>query len=157
MKTAIKSTLLAFIFAGSLPFSMAHATQDDHKGEVVVFKTPWCGCCQVWVDALKKAGYRVESNDLEDLTAIRKQAGVPDDMQGCHTAVVGDERKYVLEGHVPLEAIEKVLAETPDVRGIAVPGMPMGSLGMGNDPHAQYDVYAYSSDAEPTIFYKAGQ
>ncbi|ASP33441.1 DUF411 domain-containing protein [Labrenzia sp. VG12] len=126
---------------GSALFLSAAAQAGDET-TITVYKTPWCGCCEVWTDAVEAAGYTVVVEDHDDLTAIKKQAGVPDDMQACHTAVIGDERKYIVEGHVPLEAMEKLMSERPDIRGIAVPGMPQGSLGMGHDPDARYSVYA---------------
>lgn len=123
--------------------------------EMTVYKTPWCGCCHAWTEAVEKAGYQVSTVDLEDLSAIRKQAGVPAEMEGCHIAAV---EGYFLEGHVPLEAIETLLSERPEVAGLAAPGMPQGSLGMGDDPSAAYEVYAVPRDTSeaPSVFYKAG-
>lgn len=122
---------------------------------IAVYKTPWCGCCHAWAEAVGKAGYQVKTVDLEDLSQIRKQAGVPTEMEGCHVAAI---EGYFLEGHVPLEAIEKLLAERPAISGLAVPGMPQGSLGMGEDPAATYQVYAVARDAsEPAaVYYEAG-
>ncbi|MGO4562605.1 DUF411 domain-containing protein [Rhizobiales bacterium 3FA27D7] len=123
--------------------------------EMTVYKTPWCGCCHTWAEAVEKAGYQVSKVDLEDLSSIRKQAGVPAEMKGCHIAAVDG---YFLEGHVPLEAVEKLLSERPDVAGLAAPGMPQGSLGMGDDPSASYEVYAVPRQASeaPQVFYRAG-
>ncbi len=123
---------------------------------VTVYKTPWCGCCHAWAEAVEKAGYQVTTVDLEDLSQIRKQAGVPAGMEGCHAAAL---EGYFLEGHVPLEAIGKLLAERPAVAGLAVPGMPQGSLGMGDDPAASYEVYAVPRDGSepPAVFYQAGR
>jgi len=122
---------------------------------MTVYKTPWCGCCHAWAEAAEKAGYRVTTVDLEDLSQVRKQPGVPAEMEGCHVAAING---YFLEGHMPLEAIGKLLSERPEIAGLAVPGMPQGSLGMGDDPSAVYDVYAVTCDtsAAPTVFYKAG-
>jgi hypothetical protein len=148
----IRVLMLAAI-VGTAGFSAAQAEEDM---KMTVFKTPWCGCCEVWTQAMKQDGYDVTVRDLEDLTAIKKQAQVPGKLEGCHTAVLGE---YVLEGHVPLQAIEKLMSERPEIRGIAVPGMPQGSLGMGEDPEAQYVVYAFDRDpsVEPDIFFKAGE
>ncbi|WP_299870227.1 DUF411 domain-containing protein [uncultured Hoeflea sp.] len=158
MTKTIKFALAAFVAAAALPLPTQAA---DGAGEqhIMVFKTPWCGCCQSWVDAMKGAGYTVDTQDLEDLTAIKKQAGVTSELEACHTAVIGGERKYTLEGHVPIEAVEKLMSERPDIRGIATPGMPMGSLGMGYDPEAKYEVYAFSgrSGETPTLFHRAGE
>lgn len=124
--------------------------------EMTVYKTPWCGCCHAWAEAVEKAGYQVSTVDLEDLSGIRKQAGVPADMEGCHIAAVDG---YFLEGHVPLEAIGKLLSERPEIAGLAVPGMPQGSLGMGEATSAAYEVYAVPRDISegPSVFYEAGR
>ncbi|MBO6508326.1 MAG: DUF411 domain-containing protein [Roseibium sp.] len=147
--------------AGLLALSItAHAHAGEvGKTSVTVYKTPWCGCCQVWTDAIEAAGYTVAVHDVEDLSAIKKQAGVPDDMQACHTAVIGEDRKYILEGHVPIEAIGKLMSERPDIRGISVPGMPEGSLGMGYDPSAKYTVYALGNKPsdQPEPFMTTGE
>ena len=121
---------------------------------VTVYKTPWCGCCHEWAQELEKAGYDVETVDLEDLTQVRQQAGVPQDMLSCHVAAAGG---YFLEGHVPLEAIGKLMSERPAIAGLAVPGMPQGSLGMNGDPEP-YDVYAVPRDprAAPSVFLSVG-
>lgn len=144
----IRQTIAAVALAGMVSFSGIALADGDKT--VTVFKTPWCGCCQVWTDAVEKAGYHVVVKDMEDLSAIKKEAGIPEDMEACHTAVVGSDRKYIVEGHVPLEAMTKMMSERPDIRGIVVPGMPEGSLGMGHDPDAKYTVYSLgwkSSDA----------
>ncbi len=125
-------------------------------GELVkVYKSPSCGCCESWSKALQEAGYTIERHDMEDLSDVKKTAGVPGDMEGCHTARIGT---YFVEGHVPLEAISKLMSERPDIAGIAVPGMPQGSLGMGDDPAARYEVYAVSKTPgeKPELFYRVG-
>lgn len=139
--------------------SIAHASQGIDDKAITVFKTPWCGCCQVWVEAMQKAGYTVETNDLDDLSNIKQQAEVPKHLEACHTAVIGGERKFVLEGHVPIAAVEKLQAENPKIRGISTPGMPTGSLGMGFDNEAKYTVYAYLSraDEKSMVFFEAGK
>lgn len=121
---------------------------------VAVYKTPWCGCCHEWAQALGAAGYDVRTVELEDLTQVRRQAGVPQDMLSCHVAAAGG---YFLEGHVPLKAITALLAERPDIAGLAVPGMPQGSLGMNGDPEP-YEVYAVPRDpnAAPYVFLSVG-
>jgi hypothetical protein len=149
-------TLAIAVFAAA---TAAQAQASDSDKHITVFKTPWCGCCQVWVDAMQDAGYTLETKDMEDLSPIKKQAGLPAGLEACHTAVIGGKRKYTLEGHVPIEAVEKLMSERPDIRGISTPGMPMGSLGMGYDPAARYQVYAFTGRASdtPTVFYEAGK
>lgn len=139
-------------------FAISLAALPSHAGDhqtMTVFKSPWCGCCEVWTKAMEQAGIKVQIRDMEDLTSIKKQAGVSPDLEACHTALLGS---YVIEGHVPLEAIEKLVAEAPDVRGIAVPGMPSGSLGMGYDANAEYTVYAFGGNmSKPTPFFNVGK
>ena len=144
--TAGFAFLLASLAAGVGPVSAGEA--------VTVYKTPWCGCCHEWAQVLEDAGYSVRTVDLEDLSQVRQQAGVPQDMLSCHVASAGG---YFLEGHVPLEAIGTLIAERPDVAGLAVPGMPQGSLGMGGEPEA-YEVYAVPRDprAAPYVFLRVG-
>lgn len=151
MKTSIKM----IVGAALATMASSIAAAEVSAAAISVYKTPWCGCCHTWAESVEKAGYEVKSTDMEDLAPVRKMAGVPADMEGCHVAAVDG---YFLEGHVPLEAIAKLLAEKPDIAGIAVPGMPDGSLGMGDDPKAVYDVYAISRDSAkaPTLFYRAG-
>lgn len=117
--------------------------------EMVVYKDPNCGCCHAWAEAMKGAGFAVGIKDVDDLSAVKQRYAIPDEMQGCHTAVVGG---YYVEGHVPLDAVERLLAERPDIAGIAVPGMPVGSLGMGDDPRASYDVFAVKRDGTSAIY-----
>ncbi len=149
---------LALIALGSV-LTLSSAALANGEKTLTVFKSPWCGCCEEWTKAMKAAGYDIVVEDMEDLSAVKTQAGIPDDMQACHTAVIGSDRKYIIEGHVPIEAINKMMSERPDIRGIAVPGMPQGSLGMGNDPSAQYTVYSLGSKPsdEPQTYMTTGQ
>ena len=94
---------------------------------VLVHKNPSCGCCDLWVEHLRNAGYQVEVRDEEDLNAVKERLGVPYGKGSCHTAEVGG---YIVEGHVPAEDIKRLLAEKPDARGLVLPGMPLGSPGM---------------------------
>lgn len=120
-----------------------------------VSKSPTCGCCGAWVDLAREEGYSVEKTDTTNMTSIKIDAEVPQHLWACHTAMIDG---YVIEGHVPFAAIEKLLAERPDVAGISVPGMPAGSPGMGNDMTAQFDVISFGGDAgDDTVFFQAGQ
>lgn len=118
----------------------ALATADGESPSFMVFKTASCGCCAGWVEHLEDEHFDVEARDVTDLNNIKRDVGVPTELASCHTALVGG---YVIEGHVPAEAIRKLLAEHPDIAGLAVPGMPVGSPGM-EGPNAQpYMVYAF--------------
>jgi len=147
----------AILGAALLSLALLHPAAALPTDEAVtVYRTPWCGCCHAWAEELEKAGYRVKTVIQEDLSQIRKLAGVPADMEGCHIAAIGE---YFLEGHVPLEAIEMLQEENrPEIAGLAVPGMPQGSLGMGDDPSASYEVFAVSRDPSiaPSVFYRVG-
>ena len=122
-------------------------------GTMAIYKDPQCGCCEQWAEAMEAAGYKVDIHDEADMSVIKTRFAVPADMEGCHTAVIDG---YIIEGHVPLEAVRKLLSERPDIAGLAVPGMPSGSLGMGNDPQASYDVYtiAKAEGAQSTVYYQ---
>jgi hypothetical protein len=96
---------------------------------ITVYKTPTFGCCVKWVEYLQKEGFEVKAVNSSDLAPVKQRAGVPPAMSACHTALVDG---YVIEGHVPAQAIRKLLRERPDTRGLAVPGMPANSPGMGD-------------------------
>jgi hypothetical protein len=116
---------------------------------LVVYKTPTCGCCKGWVKSMENAGFKVEVHDLPDLASIKSAAGVPDSLQACHTARIGG---YVVEGHVPAADIRRMLAERPDIAGIATPGMPMGSPGMEGAYADHYDVMTFGGNARSTVY-----
>ena len=116
---------------------------------LVVYKTPTCGCCKGWGQSMAKAGFKVEVHDLPDLASIKHAAGVPDSLQACHTARIGG---YVVDGHVPAADIRRLLAERPDIAGIATPGMPMGSPGMEGAYADHYDVMTFGGNARSTVF-----
>lgn len=119
--------------------------------ELVVYKSPSCGCCQGWAGHLRSNGFRVTVKNVDDLDPIKASAGVPDALISCHTAMVGG---YVIEGHVPAASIRRLLAERPDVRGLAVPGMPAGSPGMEGAGSEPYTVLAFDA-AGRTRFWDA--
>ena len=130
---------------------MRAAQQTPAGPAVTVYKTPTCGCCTKWIDHLKQAGFTVTANDLENLAPIKRQHGVPQTLESCHTAVVGG---YVVEGHVPAAVIQRLLREKPAVAGIAVPGMPAGSPGM-EYPDARpqpYDVLAFRAEGGWSVY-----
>lgn len=95
---------------------------------MTVYRDPGCGCCEKWAALARGAGYQVSLIDSADMPSIKRKYGVPDQLLSCHTAVVGD---YAVEGHVPLEDVKSLLGRRPDgVKGLAVPGMPLGAPGM---------------------------
>lgn len=94
---------------------------------LVVHKSPTCGCCSLWVDHMKQAGFRAEIQLSDNVEPVKRRVGVPAGYGSCHTAEVGG---YFVEGHVPAEDVQRLLKERPDALGLTVPGMPMGSPGM---------------------------
>ncbi len=120
------------------------------ESQVTVFKSPYCGCCAKWVDHMRAAGFTVAVRDMEDLTSVKKMAGVPAELESCHTASVGG---YIIEGHVPPEAVRRLLSGETGYRGLAVPGMPSGSPGMEGGTPEPYVVYGFdaSGRAEPVM------
>lgn len=121
---------------------------------VVVYKTASCQCCAHWVEHLRNAGFRVDVDDKTELTAVKKALGVPERLASCHTATVDG---YVLEGHVPADDVRRLLAERPAAKGLAVPGMPIGSPGMEQgDRKDPYEVLLFTASGESRVFARHG-
>jgi len=117
-----------------------------------IYKTATCGCCGKWVEHMKAAGFTPAVHDVPDVTPIKTKAGVPANLQSCHTALVGG---YVIEGHVPADVIQKLLAEKPKVAGIAVAGMPAGSPGMEQGARTDpYEVIAFTAEGKTSVYAK---
>jgi hypothetical protein len=110
----------------------------NNKQNVEIFKTPTCGCCNGYVSFLEKEKFKVKQTDMGSLHTIKQKFNIPLEMQSCHTTIMD---KYFIEGHVPLEAINKLLKEQPDIDGIALPGMPIGTPGMPGDKYEPYVIY----------------
>tara|TARA_R110002073_G_scaffold299412_1_gene466461 strand:- start:1590 stop:2042 length:453 start_codon:yes stop_codon:yes gene_type:complete len=135
-----------FAIAGGSVF-MTGAAQAERS--IVVYKSPTCGCCNAWVTHLRESGLDVETRELNDMAMIKQRLGVPDELWSCHTAII---EFYVIEGHVPAAEIERLVAERPAIRGLAVPGMPAGSPGMEMSGNSQpYTVHTFS-DAGTSAF-----
>ncbi len=122
----------------------ATAVVDASLPPVRVFKSPLCGCCTDWIAHMRAEGFQVEVVDTDDLATVKAALGVPAALGSCHTAEIGD---YIVEGHVPAADIKTFLAEASDARGLAVPGMPVGSPGMevAGRPADPYDVIEFGA------------
>lgn len=118
---------------------------------MTVYKSAYCGCCTAWVEHARKAGFTVRTVDTEELTSVKRDLGVPARLHSCHTVVVGT---FIVEGHVPAADVKRLLSEKPAVRGIAVPGMPIGSPGMEQGPPEKYDVIAFTAAGVTSVFAK---
>lgn len=123
-KGIFRRRLLASGAAALLASSCARAAVAK---ALVVYKTPYCGCCKGWVAHMTDAGFTPTIHDLEDLAPVRARYGVPFKLSSCHTAIIGG---YVIEGHVPADDVARLLREKPTALGLTAPGMPIGSPGM---------------------------
>lgn len=145
--------LVAVAITGLVSFGQNNLTYESNLAvanfgagkSVTLYKSPNCGCCTGHAKALEEAGFTVTIEETNDLDAIKQSNNIPADGASCHTSVIGD---YVVEGHVPLEAIEKLLTEEPDIAGIGLPGMPIGTPGMPGRKVAPYEVYQLSTDGD---------
>ena len=117
--------------------------------DVIVYKSPTCGCCSEWIKHLEENGFSVKAEDLRNVNQIKAELGVPNKLRSCHTAKVGD---YVIEGHVPAQEITRMLKEKPQVKGLAVPGMPMGSPGMEGPRQDRYDVLTFDKNGKSSVY-----
>lgn len=110
----------------------------------VMYASPTCGCCQNYAPYLQDNGYDVDVNLDEDLAEVKSRAGIPAEAEGCHTTTLDG---YVIEGHVPVEAIDKLLRERPAVDAIALPGMPAGSPGMSGTKEGPFEILSITDGA----------
>ncbi len=115
----------------------------NFEGNVEVHKSLSCGCCTVHSNYIKNKGLDFEIINMDDVSPIKDKLGVPFGLRSCHTIILGD---YFVEGHMPVEAIEKLLTEKPDIAGIALPGMPSGSPGMPGPKIETWIIYAINHD-----------
>jgi hypothetical protein len=119
---------------------------------MTVFRDPTCGCCKNWAEIARKAGYAVSVHDDQDMAGIKRRLGVPEALASCHTAEVDG---FVIEGHVPLEEVARLLRDRPaGTKGIAVPGMPIGSPGMEVPDGAKqpFQVIAFDAHGNSSVF-----
>jgi len=118
----------------------------QEKVAATLFRNPACGCCEAYADYLRANGFEVNVIDNRNMTLIRRRLGVPENLEACHTTVVGG---YVVEGHVPLSALRRLLAEKPAIKGISLPGMPAGSPGMSGAKEAPFEVLSLTGELGP--------
>ena len=132
-------------------FALLIASQPSLSAEqgVTVYKSPTCGCCTGWVDYLQDNGLQVKIIDLQDLDPIKKKYGVSRQLQSCHTALVDG---YVIEGHVPVDDIRRLVKEQPEITGLTAPGMPPMSPGMASLKPKGYDVLSFDRKGKTEIY-----
>ena len=117
--------------------------------QMLVYKSPTCGCCVKWVEHMAAAGFEVDVRDRTDMSVIKASFGIARPLTSCHTALVND---YVIEGHVPAAYVLRFLEEAPEARGLAVPGMPIGSPGMEGPGAKPYDVLTFNADGDSQVY-----
>lgn len=115
---------------------------------ITVYKSPTCGCCHEWEAYLRRHGYTVRSIPTEDMAAVKEANEIPATAESCHTAIIDG---YAVEGHVPVEAIEDLLTQRPAIDGIALPGMPAGSPGMGGAKDGPFQILAVTDGTTSTF------
>jgi hypothetical protein len=115
-----------------------------------LYKDPYCGCCDAYAQYLRRNGFKIDVIETADFAKIGRDAGVPEKLEGCHAMIIDD---YVVSGHVPVEAVQKLLRERPAIAGITLAGMPAGSPGMSGTKSETFSVYSFTkAGKEPAIF-----
>lgn len=139
----MKKTILSLMLITSSIFAMEGKT-------MTVYKSPSCGCCSKWIDIMKSKGFKVDVIETNEVNNIKQKAGLQAGQTSCHTAFVDG---YVVEGHVDYSAVKKMLVEKPNILGITVPGMPIGSPGMeqGNTKQA-YNILYVNKDGSTGVY-----
>jgi hypothetical protein len=141
MKKTIGLSALLTLLALPLPaLAGPHAT---------LYKNPHCSCCEAYAEYLRQNGFEVDVKVAQDLEEITLNAGVPEQLEGCHTMFVDG---YVVIGHVAADVVRKLLTERPLIVGIAIPGMPSGVPGMAGPKEGPVSIYAVSKDKAPMVY-----
>lgn len=140
MINANPSRRSALVLVAAALLSPVSTAVTAEQASITVHKDPTCGCCTGWVRHLQKNGFAATVIETSEIDAVKKRLGVPDDLASCHTAEIAG---YVIEGHVPVQAIRRLLTEKPTVKGLAVPGMPVGSPGMEGGAPETYEVVLF--------------
>lgn len=156
-KRVLILTLIAIVTTG-LIFWLGSSDEKDSQSdvdviadgtEVVMYKNFGCQCCDKWADYLQRHGFNVTAEESMNLNGFKNEKKVPGNMRSCHTALVDG---YVVEGHVPVEDINRLLSESPQVIGITAPGMPASSPGMNTDLNEPYSVYRFDAEGNTALF-----
>ena len=163
-KVFIKTRFLNYLISSGMLFAntinihrISAATQENIDiPKVVSYRSASCGCCKKWINHLRDNGLEVFDNIVEDVSVIKNQYQIPNNLRSCHSAQIAN---YTIEGHVPIESINKLFREKPNINGIAGPGMPLGSPGMemhSHDSHSHdyenYKVVSFSKTGKTKIF-----
>ena len=150
-------SLLIFILALSLESSDHNIQNTDSLMELLVHKTPTCGCCKMWVKHMENNGFNMNTQDHQSLMTIKDKLKIEPQFRSCHTAVSSDG--YFFEGHIPSKYVSQFLSENnPDAIGLSVPGMPLGSPGMEvEDRFMPYDVLIHFKNGKTKVYAEVRQ
>ena len=118
----------------------------EEKVKATLYKNPDCTCCEHYADYLRANGFDVTVIEHPNMTLIKQKYGVSEDLEGCHTTLVGG---YVVEGHVPIAALKRLLSEKPPIKGISLPGMPEGSPGMTGTKEGPFEILSITGKPGP--------
>jgi hypothetical protein len=140
-----REVLHAILFISVLPLLNLWAADP----RMTVYKTPTCGCCSKWVDHARAQGFRVTVHDVPSTADYQRKYGIPEKLRSCHTAVIGN---YAIEGHVPAADVKRLLKTRPRAKGLAVPGMPLGSPGMEGHRRDAYSVLLFDADGGISVY-----
>ena len=147
----MRPTLAAMILAAVMILALALGSGPAAAGPpypATLYKDPECGCCETYADYLRANGFEVAVSPTDELAAMKRQYGVPGALEGCHTVLVAG---YVIEGHVPIGAVLRMLTERPAIKGISLPGMPAGSPGMPGAKAGPFTIFQFGG-AEPKVY-----
>jgi hypothetical protein len=120
----------------------------EQRYAATLYKDPQCGCCESYADYLRENGFEVAVSPTKDLPLMKQQYGVPSELEGCHTTLI---EGYVVEGHVPVQTLLRLLLEKPNIRGISLPGMPAGSPGMFGEKAGPFTIFEFGG-GEPKVY-----
>lgn len=149
-RSSLISTLVGVAITGSVAvYWLLQLAPDTYGPTLTVYKSATCGCCKKWVDHLRQNGFEVKAINRNDLPEIKAQHGINKSIAACHTALIDG---YVVEGHVPADAIRRLLRERPEVEGIAVPGMPLGSPGMESRDPQPYSILTFDEKGATAVY-----
>lgn len=132
-------------------FGGASGPQIANAQTLTVYKSSLCGCCTNYVSYLKRQGYDVTVVETNEMSEVKNKYGIPENMRSCHTTVINDGEQ-VVEGHIPVEVMQKFMQESADTRGLMMPGMPAGSPGMPGVKKGAFQIYDLNSDGETTPY-----
>jgi hypothetical protein len=155
VRIAVAVAGTAFITAMALGILGSNANASNLSSiatvpESIVYRSPDCSCCGGWITHLKAYGFKLKDFTTTDIEAVKQKYNVPDELASCHTAIIAG---YIIEGHVPASDIKRLLTEQPDVVGLSVPQMPVGTPGMELGNHKDpFSVLSFSRNGKVAVF-----